>query len=116
MNTESRSKEPMTFKRALGRVLPLCLTALLLAGAVISVANDVYAFVKADKNIVLSADEALDIGSLSRLLQEKDVINNAFVFELYLKSRGLNGARANLAEGLTLNSNMSYRELVNEIF
>lgn len=116
MNTEGCAKSQITLKRAFGTVLPLCLAALLLAGAVISIANDVYAFVKADKSITVSSDEMLDIGSLSHFLQEQGVINNAFAFELYLRSHGLESSCVDLTEGLTLNSSMSYRELINEFF
>lgn len=116
MHTQSPVKKPITPKRAIGTVLPLCLTALLLAGAVISVANDVYAFVKADMPVTLTADGVLDADALSRLLQKEGVIRNAFAFKLYLRSHGLGNADVSLDEGLVLNGNMSYRELVNEIF
>ena len=106
----------ITFKRAFGIIIPLCLTALLIAGAIISVANDVYAFVKPDNVITILLEEQHDAKSFSSLLQDRGVINNAFVFAIYLRSHGLEHELANIANELTLNSKMNYRELVDEIF
>lgn len=112
---EALARTPMTFKRAFGIILPLCLVALLLAGAVISVANDVYAFVKPDAQITVNVS-APSVKELSSVLQDAGVIKNAFIFEIYLRRRGLEDELALLDGDLTLNSSMSYRELITEIF
>lgn len=107
---------PIGFRRAFGIAIPLCLAALILAGAIISVANDVYAFVKPEREIALNVSEPLDARSFSRLLQSSGVINNAFLFEYYLGSHGLDDDVSLLSGDIRLNSRMSYRELVAEIF
>lgn len=101
---------------AFGKIIPLCLVSIMLAGAVISVANDVYAFVKPQRSVVLNIQEPHDAASLSKLLQAQGVINNAFVFELYLNSHGHSDDILSINGELILNSSMSYRELINEIF
>ena len=111
-----KQTSPISFKRAFGIAIPLCLCSLLLAGAIISITNDLYAFVKPDTEITLSIDTVLDANAFSRLLQSAGVINNAFAFELYLDTRGLSDDVASLTGELMLNSSMSYRELIAEIF
>ena len=106
----------ITFKRAFGIIIPLCLTALMIAGAIISIANDVYAFVKPDNVITVTLEEQRDAKSFSSLLQDNGVINNAFVFAIYLRSHGLEPKLVDIANEITLNSKMNYRELVDEIF
>ncbi len=106
---------PISIRRAFGIAVPLCLTALLLAGAVISIANDVYAFVKPDSEIVLTLNQPPDAEELAKLLQAHGVINNAFAFKYYTVSHGLSDRLEGLSGELTLNSNMSYRELTAEI-
>ncbi len=114
--TESHTPLPMDFKRAFGIIVPMCLVALVIAGIVISVSNDIYAFVKPDESTVLKIDTPLTDKELSDTLQEKNVIKNAFVFRLYLRSKGKANATSSLLGEWTLNSNMSYREIVMEIF
>ena len=63
MRAENARKEdinsnirPLAYRRAFGIIIPLCLAALMLGGAIISVGNDIYAFVKPDEDIsVVSA-------------------------------------------------------------
>lgn len=113
---KSEVGSPISFRRAFGIAVPLCLASLLIAGAVISIANDVYAFVKPDNEVRLTIETTLDAEGLSRLLQSAGVINNAFAFELYLGSHGLADDVPSLSGELALNSAMSYRELTAEIF
>lgn len=102
--------------RAFGIVVPLFLLSLLLAGAVISIANDMYAFVKPDAPITLSISSPLSSEQLSELLQNSGVIENAFAFRVYLRSKGLDGDVPSLLGEISLNSNMSYREIASQLF
>lgn len=107
---------PIKTRRAIGSILSLCLVALLLSGAIISVANDMYAFVKPNKEIAVRLDTPVSDEELSRLLQSKGVIKNGAVFKLYLRSKGKLDKLGTLTGEWTLNSNMSYREILLEIF
>ncbi len=102
--------------RALSVLLPLCLFSILLAGIIISLANDVYAFVKPDAEISLTLSSPVSDTDLSKLLQKSGVIKNPTAFKLYLRSKGLSERAAKITGEWILNSNMSYREIVSEIF
>ena len=114
--TNNSTQKPITLLGAFGKIIPLCLLSIMIAGAIISVANDVYAFVKPQRSVVLYIQEPHDADSFAKLLQSSGVINNAFVFELYLNSHGHSDDVQSLYGEISLDSSMSYRELVNKIF
>lgn len=116
MEARKNNGQALGFKSAFGILLPLCLAAALLAGAVISVANDVYAFVKTDGQVELRIDEPLDEKAFALLLQERGVVSNPFCFRLYLRSRVDQQQLSALTGEWTLNTNMSYREIILTIF
>ena len=101
---------------ALGIILPLCLLGALLGGLVVYVANDMYAFVKLDREITLTISSPPSDKELSDLLKANGIIENAFVFRLYLRSKNKANDLSTLTGELRLNSNMSYREILLEIF
>ena len=109
------SNKTNDYRRAFGVLIPLCLLSLLIACLVISVANDMYAFVKPDVEITVNIPSPMSDKQLSRLLQQNGVINNAAVFSLYLRSKGASEKLGNLSGEIKLNSNMSYREILLEI-
>ena len=90
--------------------------ALFLCAAFVSVTNDMYAFVKPDREISVRIDAPVSAKELSRLLKESGVIRNEFVFELYLDSKGKSEKSELILGEWTLNSNMSYRRILLEIF
>ena len=103
-------------RRALGVLIPLFLVSALLACALISVANDTYAFVKPDRAATLSISSPVSARELCRTLRQNGVIENDAVFYLYIKSKGKSDDVSLLLGEWTLNSNMSYREILLEIF
>ncbi len=106
----------ITKKRAFGIIIPLFLVSALLAGAFISVANDMYAFVKPDRAATVTVSESIDAKQLSTLLREKGIIKNDLVFRLYMKAKGKDDDVPLVLGEWSLNSNMSYREIILEIF
>ena len=109
-------KGAIATNRAFSILLPLCLFSILLAGILISVFNDVYAFIKPDSDIPVTVSMPMSDTELSKLLQENGVIKNPTVFKLYLRSKGLSGRLSEITGEWVLNSNMSYREIVLELF
>ncbi len=110
------SSTRLSYKSALGRILPLFLLCVLLAALLVSIFNDIYAFVKpnGEAHIVLSSP--VDKWGLCEMLYERGVISRRLSFYVYL-------CRGNFAERLssltgewTLCTNMSYREIVAEFF
>ncbi len=103
-------------KTALSIMIPVALAALCLAGAVISVANDMYAFVKPDRELTFTVTRSLSGAELSKSLRESGIIRNDAVFSLYLKVKGKTDDVALLSGEWKLNSSMSYRQLLIELF
>ena len=104
--------QKQSFKRAYSFFIPLCLWAVIAAGAVISVANDMYAFVKPQKSITVDISTPKEVEKLSKLLEEAEVIDNPFMFSLYVRSKGKEETVEKCAGSLELDSSMSYREIL----
>ena len=93
-------------------VIMITLLAALISLAVISVANDMYAFVKPDASVTLNIDEPLDLDSMSKLLQSQGVIKNPNVFSLFVKSKGKTDKLESFSGEVVLRQDMSYREII----
>ncbi len=106
---------PSLYRFAYARLTVLTLTALLSAGLLISVTNDLYAFVKPDRSLSLAIEEPVSLSEFSEMLSEGGIIQNPTVFRLYVRTKG----RTNLVETccgtLELNASMSYREILQAI-
>ena len=118
-----KSNDPQNFttdkqsrKNAFGKIIPLALVALLFAGAIISIANDMYAFVKPSNDILFSVTDISSNFQLSRQLRKNNIIKNDIAFALYLKSKGVACDTCALSGEWLLNSSMSYREIYAEMF
>lgn len=99
-------------KRILGIILPIAFISVLFASVVVSVANDVYAFVKPDETVVLKLDAGTSVDDLSDILAKNGILKNPFVFSFYVKRKNKIDVIENFSGELTLNSNMSYREIL----
>ena len=99
---------------AFSKITVLSMTALLVAALGVSVANDLYGFVKPDHEISLSIDAPSPLEDLSKILEEQGIIANPTVFRLYVKNRGKQAMLEQFCGTLTLNSKMSYRQILLE--
>ena len=99
-------------KRAMAKVVPLCLLAILIAGTVCSVANDMYAFVKEDNDIVISFENSLSVDDKIRIMSDNGVFENPHVFKLYVKLKHREALVEGFVGEVTLNPSMSYREIL----
>ena len=106
-NTDSAAK----IRRACAILLPLYFFSILLSAALISVTNDLYAFVKPDKNIIVTLDGG-NIFDTARHLEKSGVINNPTCFALYVRSKSAEERVLSFSGELSLNSSMSYREIL----
>ncbi len=77
---------------------------------IITVGNDVFAFVKEDEEINVRIDGETDIKRLGEVLEEKGVIKYANMFELYAKVRKKNPVLE--AGEYTVSPSMSYDQLI----
>ena len=113
---ESKQKSPQQKKQliryAFAYALRIVLIALLCVGILISVANDLYAFVKPDRAVSLSWEGERTLEEAARQLRVSGVIQNPAVFARYVRGRGQSEAVERFSGELTLNASMSYREIL----
>ncbi len=107
---------PLSYKGALGRVIPLFLLCLFLAALLIGIFNDVYAFVKPEGEVTLTLSAPADKWELCGRLYECGVIRWRTSFYLYISKDSYSQRLKTLSGEWTLNTGMSYREITAEIF
>ena len=100
------------YRFAYARVAVTVLLALLCAGLLVSVANDVYAFVKADTSVTLTVNAPMPLEELAKTLRQHGIIQNPTVFRWYVESKGLRQQVEAFSGILPLNASMSYREIL----
>lgn len=115
MNTKteySTRERGKLYRYSFARITVIAMTALLFAGLLVSLANDMYAFVKPEREVILNTETPTSLSSLSRTLSDMGVILNPTVFSLYVDSKGKRDTLEGFEGTLTLNSSMSYREII----
>ena len=86
----------------------------LLSMFIIFGAQDAFGFGKADRVIAFEVPQDATVTDVAALLEEKGVINSSFLFRVYYK---LNSPEGSFHYGTyTLNSNMSYSDIISELF
>lgn len=93
-------------------VIITTLLSAMLALSVISVMNDIYAFVKPEGTVMLKIAEPTKIGELSRQLQREGIIKNPTVFSLFVRSKGMTQKLESFFGEASLRKDMSYREIM----
>lgn len=111
----NKTKTPGVLRRTFAKILPICLFSLFLSGFILSVANDMYAFIKEDREVTLWLEEPATLNEISRALGENKVVNNPAAFSLYVKSKNKSDTVESFVGELTVNSKMSYREILAEL-
>lgn len=104
--------DPRTVRRVFRKVAVVSLLAFFLAALLISVANDLYAFVKPDNPVTFTLSEPCSLDSLSRQLAENGVIENPYIFSHYAAMKGKQDTLEAFRGTVSLNSSMSYREIL----
>ena len=94
------------------RIVIMTLIAIFIALSVISVTNDMYAFVKPNNTVQIKLDSPTELSQLSKLLQDKKIIKNPTVFSWFIKSKGRQERIENFVGEVTLRQDMSYREIM----
>ena len=103
-------KESIT--RAFSIILPICVLSLLISGIVITLANDMFAFVKDDMEVTINIDEGSTIQEISDMLFDGGLIRNPEMFTAYVKSKDKVDSVEKFCGEITLNSSMSYRQIL----
>ncbi len=96
----------------------VALCSYFLSSAIINIGNDVFAFVKEDKEIIITLPEDADTGDVAEILHEAGVIKHPTVFKMYAKFRiskrsYLTGEY--LSGELTVNPMMNFDTLINTL-
>lgn len=112
MKKEASFSDKKAVRRVFGVIFVMALTAAFFACLLISVTNDIYAFIKTEGEIILTVSAPLDVSDFSKLLHDNNIISNPTVFSLYIKSKN----KTELIEGFVgeakLDRAMSYREIL----
>ncbi len=96
----------------------VCVSVYFLSTTIINIGNDMFAFVKEDKDITVSIPADATTSDVAEILEENGVINNAFVFEKYTNLRMRKAATLSgkyVSGEVVLNSNMNYDTLRKKI-
>lgn len=101
-----------TVRRVFRKVAVVSLLAFFLAALLISVANDLYAFVKPDKPVTFTLSEPCSLDALSGQLAENGIIKNPHIFSRYTTIKGKQDTLEAFRGTVSLNSSMSYREIL----
>ena len=99
-------------RRIFSVIFVMALTAAFFACLLISVTNDMYAFIKTDGEVVLTVSRPLSVSEFSRLLHDNDVISNPHIFSLYIKSKNKTEVVESFSGEALLDRSMSYREIL----
>ena len=99
-------------KRVIAVLLPICFFAILLSCGTISVVNDMYAFIKPEREVTLLITGAQSVDEISGILGENNIISNPFCFSAYVKNKNKVAEILSFQGEITLNSKMSYREIL----
>lgn len=116
--TESKNKKGIWKKFAARHSSLVYLLAILLVSAVLAttgilLGNDLFALAKEDREITITIPEDATVGQVSELLDKSGVVNYGSFFHLFTS---IIYQDVTFRPGMwTLNSNMDYRHIVNEI-
>ena len=97
---------------AYATVTVITLLALLLAALLVSVANDMYAFVKRDASATVTLDTPESVYETAKKLEKHGIINNPAIFTLYVRSKNADERILSFSGELKLDSSMSYRDIL----
>jgi len=111
----SKKASHISVASALGLILTIALFSLLCAALLISVVNDIYAFVKNDSEITVSVENGSSVSDFSRLLADNGIIKNPHIFKLYALSKDKKDLIEGFSGEITLNQSFSYRQILNAL-
>ena len=91
----------------------ILIVSILLTFGIVNVANDVFAFVKPEKSIVVTLKKGASTQKIAKELEKAGVIEYSSVFRLYSKLRHADG-KYQFGE-YTLNSNLGYDQIIAQL-
>ena len=110
----SDSASARRISRALSVIIPLCFFSLLISLFIAFSANDIYAFVKPRGEVTIELSGERTLVECADLLEEHGVIKSPALFVLYVKSKSAESKLTSAYGTLSLDTSMSYREILKE--
>ena len=112
LKKENSFSNKKAVRRIFSSIFVMALTAAFFACLLISVANDIYAFIKTEGEIILTVSSPLNVSDFSKLLHDNKIISNPTIFSLYLKSKDKTEIIEGFVGNVKLDRSMSYREIL----
>ncbi len=112
LKKENSFSNKKAVRRIFSSIFVMALTAAFFACLLISVTNDIYAFIKSDGEVILNLSSPLSVTELSKLLHDNKVISNPYIFSLYVKSKNKTDIIESFFGEAKLDRSMSYREIL----
>lgn len=94
-------------------LLTILLISIVLSVIALFVANDVFAFIKEDKDVIITVKENTKISKLSSELDKKGILNYGFIFKMFLFITDKDGEV--LAGSYKLTPSMDYAQIVKNL-
>ena len=91
----------------------IVLVSLLFTIGIVSVANDVFSFIKPDESIVVNVQQGSSTMTIAKSLKKGGVIKHPLVFTLYSKLKKADGKYQ--FGDYTLNSNLGYDQIISKL-
>ena len=113
--TEEMIRQRQRVRLAFCKCVVILAVSLFLSSIVLSAANDVYAFVKSDREVKIIFSESQGVYSAAKLLSKNRIIKNPLLFTVYTHAKNKEELFSTISGELTLNAKMSYREILAEL-
>ncbi len=91
----------------------IVLASLLLTIGIVSVANDVFSFIKPDESVVVSVAQGSSTMTIAKSLKESGIIKHPVIFRLYSKLKKADGTYQ--YGDYTLNANLGYDQIISKL-
>lgn len=96
------------------RFYGLCtLVAVLITIGIVSVANDIFAFIKPDESIIVTIEQGGSAAGVAKVLGDSGVIKHPLIFRLYSKLKKADGKYQ--YGDYTLNSSLGYDQIISAL-
>ena len=112
MKKENSFSDKKAVRRIFSSIFVMALTAAFFACLLISVTNDIYAFIKTEGEVILNISSPLSVSDFSIFLHDNEVISNPHIFNLYVNSKNKNELIESFTGDVTFDRSMSYREIL----
>lgn len=91
----------------------ILITSLLLTWGIVSVANDIFAFIKPEESVIVTIPQGESVSGIAKTLKSSNVIKHPLVFRLYSKLKKADGKYQ--YGDYALNSNLSYDQIISKL-